>query len=312
MCTAIKINYPQGLVMGRTMDLEAPVDYNVIYFPHQYPIADNLLGGTFPAKYRMLGVGFRNMDPLKDGVNEHGLIGVTNDFGGFGLYSDQVDPEKTNVSAFHFMNYVLANYRNVSELLEDLPNLHISSHDHQGKKVITPLFHYMFADQNQRCIVIEPDRKQLKVYENPYGIMTNPPKFSSHIKLLQETFDLNNLAAFNGAKHLPGGHDPKSRFLKAYYMSQMSLENETADKAMGNLYRILSAVSLPKGFIPNQKYQSYTYSVYLSAYDSVAKRLTIQAAESPMVYSISLDEIPHPDQRQAIYITKDFKYHSLV
>ncbi|MGX7108022.1 linear amide C-N hydrolase [Facklamia miroungae] len=311
MCTGIKINYPGGHVLGRTMDLEAPVDYNILYLPKDYPVAENLLGGYHHSQYKMLGVGFRNMDPLKDGVNEHGLIGITNDFGGFGLYDDQVDQSKTNVSAFYFMNYILANCRDIDEVLKILPTIHISSRDLKGNKVITPIFHFMFSDSKQNCIVVEPNKKKLKVYQNPYGIMTNAPKFSSHVKLLETTFDKENLDRFNGAKNLPGGYDPKSRFLKAYYLAQQTLDNHNSNSAFGNLYRVLSAVALPKGFIPNQKYHSYTYTVYLSAYDSQSKRLTIQAAENPMVYSMSFDDIQNQSARQVIYISQQFSYQNI-
>ncbi|MCR8968508.1 linear amide C-N hydrolase [Facklamia sp. 7083-14-GEN3] len=311
MCTGVKINYPGGHVVGRTMDLEAPVDYNILYLPKGYPVAENLLGGYHHSQYKMLGVGFRNMDPLKDGVNEHGLIGITNDFGGFGLYDNKVDESKTNVSAFYFMNYILGNCQNIDEVLEVIPSIHLSSHDINGTKVITPIFHFMFTDAEGKCIVIEPFKKSLKVYENPYGIMTNAPKFSSHARLLETTFDRKNLDKFNGAKDLPGGYDPKSRFLKAYYLAQQTLDNRNSKNAFGNLYRVLSAVALPKGFIPNQKYHSYTYTVYLSAYDSQSKRLTIQVAESQTVFSFTFDNIKDLNERQVIYIPQTFTFQKI-
>ncbi|MGF3142555.1 linear amide C-N hydrolase [Facklamia sp. P13064] len=311
MCTGIKINYPGGHVAGRTMDLEAPVDYNILYLPKGYPVAENLLGGFHHSQYKMLGVGFRNMDPLKDGVNEHGLIGITNDFGGFGLYDNQVDKKKNNVSAFYFMNYILGNCRNVDEVLAILPTVHISSHDMNGNKVITPIFHFMFSDSQQNCIVVEPEKKKLKVYQNPYGVMTNAPKFPSHQKLLQTTFNQENLNQFNAAKDLPGGYDPKSRFLKAYYLAQQTLDNHDSQSAFGNLYRVLSSVALPKGFIPNKKYHSYTHTVYLSAYDSPSRRLTIQSAQNQMVYSIVFDDIEDLNQRQAIFLPAGFTYQTL-
>lgn len=306
MCTAIKIDYPGGSVLGRTMDIQAPAKYNIIYQPKDYPSADNLLGGNHLSRYKIMGVGFTNRDPLKDGINEYGLMGVTNDFAGFNLFAKEINDEKINVSSYHFMNYVLANYQSIEELLEDLPNIHISSHDYQGKKVITPDFHYMFADSSQRSIVIEPYKQELKVYENPYNVMTNTPKFSSHIKNIKKHFDLGNLEEFNGAKNLPGGYDPKSRFLKAFYQSQTSLKAEDAQTAMGYLYRVLSAVALPQGFIKNKSYHSVTFTQYLSAYDSQSKLLTLQAADNPTVYSFSFDDVEDEKKRQAIYIEERF------
>ncbi len=31
MCTAIKMNYKDGCVLGRTMDYEVPLNYNILY-----------------------------------------------------------------------------------------------------------------------------------------------------------------------------------------------------------------------------------------------------------------------------------------
>ncbi len=308
MCTAMQLKYDQGSVLGRTMDIEAPVDYNIIYFPRDYPSAENLLGGHFPSQYKMMGIGFRDWDPLKDGVNEHGLMGVTNDYGGFNLHPDQVDPNKINVSSFYFMNYCLANFKTVDELIEHLPDIHLSTHNSQGEKVISPKFHFMFADASQRCVVIEPRDQQLLVYDNPYQVMTNTPKFPSHLKVIEDYFgELDDLNDFNAAKHLPGGYDPKSRFVKAYYFSQTSLKPEDNHQALGYLFRNLSAIALPQGFIKNQSYHSITFTQYIAGYDSSQQTLNIQAADNPTIYSLHFDDIAQPDQRQAFFIPHEFQ-----
>lgn len=42
MCTGIQMTYDQGVVLGRTMDVEGPVPWNIIYQPADYPAADDL------------------------------------------------------------------------------------------------------------------------------------------------------------------------------------------------------------------------------------------------------------------------------
>ena len=83
MCTGIKIDYYDGCVLGRNMDYEVPVDYNVLYLPRNYNFCNDLMGKPLYSKYKILGVCFHNRDPLKDGINEHGLMGITNSFSGF-------------------------------------------------------------------------------------------------------------------------------------------------------------------------------------------------------------------------------------
>ena len=313
MCTSIKMDYPGGSVLGRTMDLERPGPYNILYQPPQAKCADNLLGGTFSGKYRNLGVGFRNLFPLKDGINDQGLMGVANDYGGFGLFPKEVDPNKINVSSYHFLTYLLANYASVDEVIEALPHLHLPSRDFRGDKVITPDFHFMLADANQRCIIIEPEKKGLRYYENPYQVMTNAPRYPSQERHLKQVIDsLEDLDAFNGAKDLPGGYDPKDRFVKAFYLSQNSLEASDGQEALGYLYRCLSAVALPKGFIKNQRFDSITFTQYISGYDSQSRSLTLQAADNPTVYRVSFEDIPDPHQAQSLYIPESFTSHSLL
>ncbi|MDU5922762.1 MAG: linear amide C-N hydrolase, partial [Finegoldia magna] len=80
MCTTIIVDYPQGSVMARTLDFEVPLEYNMIYIPRGFHYADDLYHKPLHSKYKMMGMCFRNLYPIKDGVNEHGLCGCTNMF----------------------------------------------------------------------------------------------------------------------------------------------------------------------------------------------------------------------------------------
>lgn len=306
------MNHPGGALLGRTMDIEADVPFNIIYQPKGYPGTENLLGGHFHSKYAILGIGFLDRDPYKDGVNEHGLVGVINDFKGFNRYVKSVDPEKTNLSSFHFLNYILGNYKSVDEVIEILPELHMSTHNHLGEKVIAPNFHFMLTDSTQRCIVIEPNKGKLEWYENPYGVMTNPPAFPKHVEKLNDLLDPDQPENFTGAKQLPGGYDPISRFIKAFYLNRMSPTNKDVDQAWSQLYNVLSAMSLPLGFIPDRTQDYYMHTAYVSAYDTESRTLTLKSAHNPQIYRLSLSEIENPDQRQAFHIPKSFHSQSVL
>ena len=143
--------------------------------------------------------------------------------------------------------------------------------------------------------------------------MTNAPRYSSQERYLKQVIDsLEDLDAFNGAKDLPGGYDPKDRFVKAFYLSQNSLEASDGQEALGYLYRCLSAVAFPKGFIKNQRFNSITFTQYISGYDSQSRSLTLQAADNPTVYRVSFEDITDPDQAQSLYIPESFTSHSLL
>ena len=306
MCTGIKINYEDGCVMGRTMDYEVPLNYNVLYLPKNYNFCNDLMGNPLHSKYKTIGMCFENRDPLKDGVNEHGLMGITNDFSGFNLYNKEVKSEKTNISSLFYLTYALANYKSVEELIEDLPNIHISTKDYKGDNVLSPDFHFMFADSTKRCIVIEPKRTKLICYENPYDVMTNSPGFESHVRRLNQLLDLDNLNDFKSAKDLPGGYDPISRFIKAFYLTKMNVKSNNSKEALSNSFNILAAMTMPNGFVRNKKYNQTTFTRYICSYDSKDKLLTVKSSTNPNVYQLRFKDIEDLDKRQAFFLDLNF------
>lgn len=311
MCTAVKIDYDGGTVLGRTMDYEVHVDWNVLYLPRNYAFATDLFGEPIRARYEALGICFRNFNPLKDGVNEHGLMGVTNAFNGFNLYPNHTVPRKINLSSLDYLNYALTQYRTVDELVEDVPNIHFSTKDARGEDAISPDFHHVFTDPGGRCVIVEPRDKEIHIVENPYGVMTNSPRFSSHTRRLHKLIDTENPEAFNGSKGLPGGYDPVSRFIRAYYLRVMSPHPETGDLALAQCHNILNAVSLPEGFIRNRQYDDTTFTRYLCAYEAERRCLTVKSDTSPAVFQIALSDIADKTERQTWYLPEGFTGISL-
>lgn len=291
MCTAIKIDYDDGTVLGRTMDLEPPLEYGVYFLDKDQVYGPDLLGEDIVTRYKTMGMSFHRRKPLKDGINEHGLIGVTNDYGGFNLYTEEPVKDKVNIASLDFLSYVLSHYKSVDELIEDLPNLNIAKKDHLGREVLSPAFHHIFTDPSKRTVVIEPLKGKLVAYDNPYGVMTNSPGFESHERRLKKRLDLDNLQAFNSAKELPGGYDPGSRFFKAFYLTKAHVPSKTAHEALANSFNILGAMALPKGFIKTDSFSQLTYTMYTSSYDSTSKRLIVRGSHDPRVRTITLDDL---------------------
>lgn len=312
MCTGIKLDHPAGSVLGRTMDFDYEIEYSVLYFPRGYHYYDDLYGNEVHTKYEMMGLCFNGQDPLKDGINEHGLMGITNEFSIFDSFADRVVEGKKNISSYYFMGYLLSQYRSVQEIIDDIDNIHISTRDYLGKKVISPRFHYFFVDEDRRSLVIEPISGKLNIFENPYGVLTNSPSFASHERRLKKLIDLKNPSGFNGAKDLPGGFDPTSRFIRAYYMVNRTMPSKDHKEAMANAYNILSALSLPKGFIQNNKYNYYTYTFYTSAYESSQRLLTVKSSDSPQVFSLKFDDIANRKERMEFMVPKDFMEDRLI
>lgn len=306
MCTGIKIDYDDGCIMGRTMDYEVRVKYNALYLPDNYNFSSDLLGNSLYSKYKSIGVCFENKTPLKDGINEHGLAGITNTFTGFNLYDSEVNLEKINISSLNYLNYALGNYKSVEELVEDLSNIHMSSKDYKGERVISPDFHFMFTDASKRCVIIEPKVGKLLHYENPYNVMTNSPGLESHVKRLNKHIDIENLDEFNSSKNLPGGYDPFSRFIKAFYLTKMNVNTNTSNEALSHFYNIMGAMVMPEGFVRNKNYNENTHTRYICSYDTKNKEMTVKSHENPTVYQLGFEDIEDNNKRQAFFVGRDF------
>lgn len=306
MCTGIKLDYIDGCVLGRTMDFECKIDYNLLYLPRNYNYCDDLCGNEIITKYKTMGTCFGNKDPLKDGINEHGLIGITNDFLGFNLYSKELKEDKLNISSLDYMTYALSKYKSVEELIKDIENINISIKNFKGEKVLSPDFHFCFTDSTKKCVVIEPKNGKLEVFNNPYNVMTNSPSFNSHIKKLEKLMDINNLDNFNSAKNLPGGYDPSSRFIKAFYLTNTNIKPKDSKEALSHIYNILGTVSMPKGFIKNKKYDDITSTLYTCAYDTKEKLLTIKTDYNPTVYELSFKDIKEENSRCEFFLNNKF------
>ncbi len=303
MCTSILLRYKGGEVLGRNMDYEYPLHYNVLYLPAGYEYAEDLYGNPLSGKYAMMGLCFENRDPLKDGVNEHGFMGCTNSFALFRNYRDEVDPEKkVNLSSLYYFNYALANYRDVDELVADLPNIHISKKNAKGEDVICPDFHYYFVDKKGKSIVIEPNKGVLEAIENPYDVMTNSPGLASHERRLKKLMDLEKLEDYNAAKNLPGGYDPISRFIKAFYLTRTHVEAKGRESAMENAYSILEALKMPRGFVKLKGNPDHSYTRYICVYENQVPLLTVRTSKNTRIFSLSFDAIDSTLGRQSFFL----------
>lgn len=205
------------------------------------------------------------------------------------------------------MTYALASYKSVEELIEDLPNIHISTKDEAGNKVISPHFHFCFTDPTNRCVVIEPKKGKLIAYENPYNVMTNSPAFPSHVKKLKDLIDVDNIEDFNSAKNFPGGYDPTSRFIKAFYLGRGNVPAKDYREALANTYYILGTVALPNGFIKNKKYNHNTYTRYIAVYDTLNRLMTVKSEINPMVYELSFEDFENCEERREVYLETTFQ-----
>lgn len=154
-------------------------------------------------------------------------------------------------------------------------------------------------------------KRELVYYENPYNVITNSPGFDSHIKKLKKSVDLEKLEEFNSSKDLPGGYDPFSRFIKAFYLTRMNEKANNSNEAFSYFYNIMGAMVMPMGFVRNKTYNETTYTRYICSYDTKDKLLTVKSHLNPTVHQLGFEDLEDVDRRQAFFIDSDFATQKL-
>ena len=123
--------------------------------------------------------------------------------------------------------------------------------------------------------------------------------------------DIENLEDFNSPKDLPGGYDPVSRFIKAFYLTRMNIKSSNYKEALANCYNILSAMVMPDGFVRNKRYNHNTCTRYICSYDTKHRLLTVKSNTNPMVYQLGFEDIIEEDKRQAFFLDLEFTTEKL-
>ena len=125
-----------------------------------------------------------------------------------------------------------------------------------------PPCHFIVHDADGQCVVLEYIDGELKVHDDPLGVVTNSPTFDWHVTNLRNYVNLSvtnvppvelagiKLSGFgqgSGMLGLPGDFTPPSRFVRAVAFSQSALPVETAREGVLQAFHILNQFDIPKG-----------------------------------------------------------------
>ncbi|MDO5738461.1 MAG: choloylglycine hydrolase [Eubacteriales bacterium] len=262
MCTALclKVN---DFYFGRNLDLEYDFGQEVVITPRNYPWQWRATEQINKPYYAMIGMAniTDNYPLYAEAVNEHGLAMSSLNFPGNAVYQE-CQEGSLNLTPFEIIPYFLAHFKSVAESRESLEKLNLIAEKYNDKMPLTPL-HFILADEHD-CVVIEPVAEGIKIYENPYGVLTNNPPFPFQIANLELYANLSaqntpNSFAANlqpkpfgqgiGAFGLPGDSSPPSRFVKTCFHKLNSVCEPDELSAVSQFFHILDAVSFVRGSV---------------------------------------------------------------
>lgn len=280
MCTSIAM-LTHDFYFGRNMDIYYEFGERVVITPRNYPFKFRR-AGTMTRHLAMIGMATVQDDyPLyAEAVNEKGLGMAGLMFEGNAFYPDTLDNNKSNVSPFEIIPWIVGKCSTVDEAKKLLAATHITNIPFSETIPLTPL-HWHIADRNS-SIVVESVKEGLKIYDNPVGVMTNNPQFDYHLENLANYLNLTTDVPQNvfsekagikpfsnglGSFGLPGDFSSSSRFVKAAYLKLNSVCKDNEIDSVTQFFHLLGSVFVLGGCvkIPQKEYNITTYSSCINA-----------------------------------------------
>lgn len=259
MCTAICFR-PGDTYFGRNLDAEFSFCEQVAITPRnfRFSFAD---GRTFQNRYALIGMAavIDGTPMYYEATNEKGLSMAGLNFPGNAVYLEPIEGAD-NITPSEILAYCLGQAQTVKEVRDLLDNLRLTNIPFNADLPLAPL-HFMVSDRTE-SIVIEPTAEGIKIYDNPYDVITNNPPFPYHVYNMQNylnltpdfgenrfssQYDLKPYGVGMGAMGLPGDASSASRFVRAAFHLTNSTSGETEEENVTQFFHILDSVSMLKG-----------------------------------------------------------------
>jgi len=261
MCTAICYRKHDSY-FGRNLDLDRGYEEKVVITPRNYEIKMRC-EKSIRSHYAMIGMAtvLENFPLYYEATNEKGLSMAGLNFPENAFYCNFAKG-KNNVTPFEFIPWILAQCRCVKEAKALLRKINLVNIDFSGQLPLSPL-HWMISDK--KCsIVVEPLQDGLKIYEDPFEVLTNNPPFEFHqtnvshymglsiglaSSQFRESIPVKNYSLGLGAWGLPGDFSSASRFIRALFVKENSVSECDEKSAVTQFFHILNSVAMPKGCV---------------------------------------------------------------
>ena len=291
MCTAVSY-LTKAHYFGRNLDLERGYGEGVTVTPRHFPFSFRY-GGECHEHSALIGMAavVRDYPLYFEATNEQGLSVAGLNFPGNAVYQPFA-PAKINIAPFELIPYVLVHCSCVSEAERELERINVVDASFSEDLPVSPL-HWLISDR-ERSVVLECTASGLKLYENPYGVLTNNPTFDYHLMNIQNYGGLHEGALSEkdyslgmGAIGLPGDYSSASRFVRAVFVREKSVCDGSEEQSVNQFFHILRSVAMPNGCVRtpcgafeytryscccNTETQTYYYTTY---FDSAVRSVSV-------------------------------------
>ena len=275
MCTAISCRLG-GHYFGRNLDLERGYGECVVITPRNFPHSFRF-AAPLARCYAMIGTAAvaQNIPLYFEATNERGLSIAGLNFPQSAVYAARGQGERA-IAPFELIPYLLSGCSSVAEAKKALDGVKIVQESFSDTLPVTPL-HWILADPKE-CVTLECSAEGTRLYDNPFGVLTNEPPFPFHAANVNRYMSLHEGLAANrlspdlplinhslglGAVGLPGDFSSASRFVRAVFVKEKSVCDGSEAASVAQFFHILRAVAMPRGCVLTATGE-YEYTRYTS------------------------------------------------
>ena len=267
-CTGITLKSEDGsFVYGRTLEFPEDLESNLIVVPRGYTYTGSTPSGknglTWDVKYAFVGMN-ASAEPtmVADGLNEKGLAVGSFFFPGYAKFQTYEEKfAKKTLSPIEFPIWLLSNFATTDQVKKGINSCRIVNVVLKQWGFVPPL-HFFVIDKQGNSIVLEYMNDEVKIHDNPIGVITNSPEFDWHITNLNNFVNMSRFGAppqklgdltlkpFGGGSGmlgLPGDFTPPSRFVRAAFFSQNAFVGKDAIATVKQVFHILNSFDIPEG-----------------------------------------------------------------
>ncbi len=199
---------------------------------------------------------------VTDGLNEAGLAFSTLWYEA-DMKWQQVGPGENAIALANSMcgSWILGSFATVEEVKKAIGKIKVFGVYTPQLRMTVPV-HTAVYDASGGSIVIEYENGEVRVYDNPIGVMTNAPNLPWMVTNLRNYIGMSprmlEAKDFAGVKLSPTGHGsgmwglpgditPPSRFVRLAVMAHFADQQEDALKTLNLAQHMVSAIHIVKG-----------------------------------------------------------------
>ena len=303
MCTGVRfVDDKGGMYFGRNLDWSVPYGQKVVITPRGYKYNSAFLGEMTMIGGAIIGMAIiaENTPLYFDCANESGLAIAGLNFPGYVKYADTAVDGKTNVTAYEFPLWVVANFTTVEEVKKALKNTAIVAKPINDQYPVSEL-HWIIGDAKS-SIVVEYTENGMEVFENDVDVLTNQPGYGWHKENLRNYMNLFSqmpkevrwgkakMTAFGSGslmRGIPGDYYAPSRFIRVAYLNTHYPAKSTEEENVSRLFHTLAGVAMIDGAAAMAD-GAFEKTIYTGGYSAVSKTYYYNTYEDPAIQKVAM------------------------